>query len=78
MLAAGVSVEDIESVVNDVAYCVAWDFVDMIDSGCVSQAPADAPVWVLVETDSDGEPTGRVLDGLYEDILSMFEELINT
>lgn len=77
MLAAGISIEDIESVVNAVAYSVAWEFVDTIDNGCNPHAPVGVPGWVLVETDLNGEPTGRVLDGLHEDILSMFEELIN-
>ena len=39
-----------------------------LDEGPAAPAP-DMPSWQLVETDADGEPTGRLVQGLHEDYL---------
>ncbi len=43
-------------------------FVMTLDDGAMAQG-ADTPGWQLMETDADGEPTGRLVQGLHEDYL---------
>lgn len=43
-------------------------FVMVLDEG-PSTASADTPGWQLMETDAEGEPTGRLVQGLHEDYL---------
>lgn len=45
-------------------------FVMALDEGPAAPAP-DMPGWQLVETDADGEPTGRLVQGLHEDYLDV-------
>jgi hypothetical protein len=47
------------------------DAVVAIDAGYDPEAPDDCPGWELVETDPDGNPTGRAVGGLHESFLSV-------
>lgn len=42
-----------------------------IDEGYDPDAPDNAPGWTLVETDSDGNATGRQVGGLHESLLAV-------
>jgi len=70
-LAAGVSREDLGAIARMVAYETAFGVLDRIDEGHEPAAGDDAPGWVLMETDPEGNLTGRTVDGLHEDVLSM-------
>lgn len=75
MLEAGISTADIAAVARMTAYATAWDILHQIDSGSDPDSEG-APGWVLIETDPNGEQTGRDLGGLHEDMLTMMEELL--
>jgi hypothetical protein len=46
----------------------AFAEVTVMDEGYDPDAPDDAPNWFVGETDSEGNPTGRVVDGLHESL----------
>lgn len=72
LLDAGASPLDLATMLRAVAYETAFYMLDRIDAGGDLSAPEDAPGWVLMETkDEAGEPPGRDLGGLHEDILSL-------
>jgi len=50
---------------------VAGDVIMVIDEGYDPDAPDDAPSWGLAETDGEGNPTGRGVGGLHEDLLTL-------
>jgi hypothetical protein len=70
---AGASVEDIIQAMRGYAYEAAFGVLQLLDAGDV-EAPADAPGWTLDEVryDEDGNAhrTGRVLNGVYESLLT--------
>jgi hypothetical protein len=54
----------IRGVVMETAFAV----VMVMDEGYDPDAPDDAPNWFVAETDSEGNPTGRVVNGLHESL----------
>jgi hypothetical protein len=71
LLASGASSSDLATLVRAVAYEVTFAVVEHIDEGIDEEAPDDAPGWALIETDAEGEPTGRHVGGLHEDLLTL-------
>jgi hypothetical protein len=43
----------------------------VIDEGHDPEAPKGCPGWLMMETDLDGNPTGREVGGLHENFESM-------
>ena len=71
MLDAGISPEDIGRVARMASYDAAFAVVEIIDECGDPEADDTLPGWSLMEIKSDGEPTGRHIDGLHEDLLSL-------
>ena len=71
LLDAGTAPADLATLLRAVAYETAFYVLDRIDAGGDLDAPEDAPGWLLMETNGDGEPTGRGVGGLHESILSL-------
>lgn len=71
LLDSGTSLADLGKLLRVVAYETAFGVVARIDDGHDPDAPDDTPGWVLLETTSDRNPTGRDLGGLHEDLLSL-------
>jgi hypothetical protein len=71
LLDAGADRNDLVRVARAVALEAVLDAVMAIDAGYDPEAPDDCPGWKLVETDPDGNPTGRVVGGLHESFLSV-------
>jgi hypothetical protein len=71
LLDAGADRNDLVSVARAAAYEAVLDAVVAIDQGYDPEAPEDCPGWELVETDPDGNPTGRGVGGLHESFLSV-------
>jgi hypothetical protein len=71
LLDAGASPSDLSALLRGVAYEVAFSAVDRIDDRHDPDAPPDSPGWVLMETNSEGQLTGRELGGLHEDLLML-------
>lgn len=67
MIQLGISLEDIGKVAKLVAFESIFQAVHTIDEGYVSE---ELPFWELIETDSEGKPTGRSIQGLHEDLLN--------
>ncbi|MEV6106668.1 hypothetical protein AB0M28_18400 [Streptomyces sp. NPDC051940] len=74
-LAAGVTVEDLGVIAREVARETALGLLyrlsDPTDDAAPAGMEADLPGWQLVEISAAGEATGRVLDGLYEDLAEL-------
>ncbi len=74
MVDAGVNMQDIGNLARCIAYEAVFDVLDIIDDGYDGEARASdptAPGWALMETDDQGELTGRQVSALHEDILIM-------
>lgn len=71
LLDAGASPTDLRTLLRAVAYETAFAVVERVDAGYDPDAPADAPGWRLMETDSAERHTGRDVGGLHEDLLSL-------
>jgi hypothetical protein len=71
LLDAGVDRTDLVRVVRGAAFGAVLDAVVAIDGGHDPEAPDDCPGWALVETDPDGNPTGREVGGLHESFLEV-------
>ena len=69
MQESGISMNDVGCVARFVAYSTTFSVLNRIDEGCDPEAAEDVPGWVLAETNSEGEGTGRVIAGLHESIL---------
>jgi hypothetical protein len=69
MLAAGADPGDVLTVARMVALETLFSAVRTVDDGRDHNAPDDTPGWLLMETDPEGEPTGRVVSGLHEEVL---------
>jgi hypothetical protein len=70
---AGAAPSDVAQAMRVAAYEAAFGVLSLIDEGYDPGAPEDAPGWALVEVRFDGreesELSGRILDGLHEDVL---------
>jgi hypothetical protein len=51
------------------AFDVALSIVQMLDNQEDTESREPLPGWLLIECDTDGKPTGRVLNGLHESVL---------
>lgn len=69
MIEAGVDPDDVLTLARMVAVGTLFSTLHTIDDGMDQSAPDGSPGWRLVETDSDGEPTGRVVSGLHKEVL---------
>jgi hypothetical protein len=71
---AGAAPEDVVRAMRAAAYEAAFGVLALIDEGYDAEAPADAPGWRLNEVRfdeaEDGLPSGRVVAGLHESVLS--------
>jgi hypothetical protein len=72
LLEKGVDPADIASIARYVAYETAFGVVHTIDEGHDPEHSGDGwPGWTLIETDANGDSTGRPVGGLHEDLLSL-------
>lgn len=71
LLDLGADPMDIVRVARSVAYVAVFGTLHKIDEGFSPDAEDVCPGWVLMETDAQGNLTGRRLGGLHEDILSL-------
>jgi len=71
LLAAGAEREDLLRLVRAVAYDAVFVTLDELDSGGDVNVSGVEAGWVVMESNEDGSPTGRVLSGLHEDVLTM-------
>jgi hypothetical protein len=71
VLAVGVSMADIGSIARMVAWQTAFSVLYCIDEGSDPSEGASAAGWVLLETDASGNPTGRPLEGLHDELLDV-------
>ncbi|HEX8321950.1 hypothetical protein [Longimicrobium sp.] len=69
MLAAGADPDDVLKVTRMVALETLFSTLHTVDDGRDHAAPEGTPGWRLVETDPEGEPTGRVVSGLHKEVL---------
>ncbi|MEU4131071.1 hypothetical protein [Streptomyces wuyuanensis] len=71
LLDAGADKDDLVLLARAVAYEAVFAAVDELDrGGDVNVSGADVG-WVVMESGEDGSPTGRLLSGLHEDLLTM-------
>jgi hypothetical protein len=71
MIQAGITPEEIGCVARMAAYEATFGTLEVIDECCDPDAGEDLPCWILIEADSECEPTGRQIGGLHESILSL-------
>jgi hypothetical protein len=73
LLALGGTREELASIARMVAYSTAFEVVHHIDEGCDAEFNEEQryPTWNLIEVGPDDQPTGRLVDGLHEDLLMM-------
>lgn len=69
MLGAGADPDDVLKVARMVAVGTLFSTLHTVDDGRDHAAPEGTPGWRLVETDPEGEPTGRVVSGLHKEVL---------
>lgn len=68
---SGVSLEDVGKVAQLIASQTAFDVLNLIDEGAdADEEGEDLPGWLLVETNAEGEVTGRAVVGLHEDLFA--------
>jgi len=71
MVDAGVSLADVGKVTQMVAYEATFNALSLIDEcGDPDEEGEDLPGWMLVETNAEGEMTGRAVVGLHEDLFA--------
>lgn len=69
MLDVGVSLDDIGRVAKSVALESTFNVLNLIDEAGDPDAEGDdLPGWTLIETDAEGEATGRLVVGLHEEL----------
>lgn len=71
LLNRGASRADLAQFARAVAYEAVATLLTTIEEGRDVEAPDGSPGWALVETDMSGEPTGRVLRALHEDLAAL-------
>jgi hypothetical protein len=67
LLDTGTDRDEVARLAQTVAYEAVFAVLAALDDG----ADVLGPGWTLVEGDTDGTPTGRVLAGLHEDLLAV-------
>ena len=67
LVAAGASMDDVVTAMKAAAYEAAFAVVMRVDEGLDASAPDNSPGWSLAET-RHGSLTGRLIDGLHEDL----------
>lgn len=67
----GVKRETLGLIAASVALDVVFDLLIKLDDGHDPQAPEGSPGWRLMETDPDGNGTGRWIDGFHAALLLM-------
>jgi hypothetical protein len=72
VITAGIAREDIMSIARMVAYDTVYWVLYTINYGSDSTLSFDESIagWILMETDGEEALTGRIVDGLYESLLS--------
>jgi hypothetical protein len=70
-LQAGADPDDLARLARAVAYETVFDLLYHLDDDDPDDPAKALPGWHLVETDPAGIPTGRTIQGLYEDLLSL-------
>ncbi|WP_238008728.1 hypothetical protein KZZ52_03095 [Dactylosporangium sp. AC04546] len=70
-LQAGADHDDLARLARVVAYETVFGLLYHLDDDDPDELANALPGWRLVETDSDGTPTGRTVEGLYESLLSL-------
>lgn len=70
ILAAGVDEADLKEVARAIFLHVAFDVVQTVDEGHDPEAGEGMPGWLLTEVGGDLVLTGRMVDGLHEDLLT--------
>jgi hypothetical protein len=71
LIAQGATVESVAAAMRLAAYEAVFATLSIIDDGHDPDAPADAPGWLLVETDAEEQLSGRRVGGLHESLLSL-------
>lgn len=74
ILVAGVSADDLREVARAVFIYATFDACQTIDEGHDPHAEPEMPGWLLTEVGADLVLTGRMLDGLHEDLLTVQPE----
>ncbi|GAA1779860.1 hypothetical protein [Luedemannella helvata] len=70
LLADGAGREELIQFARAVAYDTVFSMLYYLEDDGRDDCN-DLPAWALVQTAADGQPTGRVLGGLFEDLLSL-------
>lgn len=68
-LADGAKEQDLALLVRAVAYETVFDMLYYLDDDSLDAA--GLPDWALMELDETGTPTGRLVEGLYESLLTL-------
>ncbi|MEU4272955.1 hypothetical protein [Streptomyces sp. NPDC026092] len=71
LLDAGADKDDLVLLARAVAYEAVFAVVDELDCGGDVNVSSTDVGWAVVESGEDGSPTGRLLSGLHEDLLTM-------
>ncbi|MBC6456678.1 hypothetical protein HKK72_01925 [Actinomadura sp. HBU206391] len=72
LLAAGADRDDLARVARSAAYDTAFALLYSLSAdGRDYEAPEDTPGWVLMETTPEDELTGRMVQALHEDLVTM-------
>ncbi|MBF9069088.1 hypothetical protein I2501_13775 [Streptacidiphilus sp. NEAU-YB345] len=71
LLDEGADRDDLVLLVRVAAYEAVSAVVDELDSGADMNVSGMDVGWVVMESDTEGSPTGRPLAGLHEDLLTM-------
>jgi hypothetical protein len=70
-LEAGANRDDLVRVARAVAYETVFSLLSYLDDDQPDEAATSLPSWWLGEVGQDGVPTGRTIQGLYEDLLGL-------
>lgn len=68
LLNAGANRRDIGTIARFVAYESVFSVVHTLDEGSDPEHEGQLPGWALIERDALGEPTGRAIRALHEDL----------
>ena len=69
LLATGASLEDLGAVVQYAVECAMFRALVVLDNGEFDEdVGEETPGWALIETDANGDPTGRGINGTHESL----------